>query len=184
VEVNSEGEVVWAWYAKDYFDKPPYDDIFDQGWAHTNAVSRLPNGNTLISPRNFDLEVEVDPKGEVVRTYGEGVFVSQHDPEMLPNGNILLANQCLPHRATEFDPKTNEVVWEYVIPERTNWPVRDANRLPNGNTLITGTTGIVEVTPEGEIVWRLRLQGVSFSTPRDAAGGGFYKADRIDIAAP
>ena len=179
-EVDPEGKVVWTWYARDHFDKPPYNNIFNEGWAHTNAVSRLPNGNTLISPRNFNLVVEVDPKGDVVRTYGEGVFSSQHDPEMLPNGNIIAALQWRdkPHRAAEFDPKTGKIVWEYLIPDRENCPVRDANRLPNGNTLITGTTEIVEVTPEGEIVWRLRLQGISFSQ-QEAAGRGFYKADRI-----
>jgi hypothetical protein len=69
-------------------------------------------------------------------------------------------------------------MWKYVIPDRQNWPVRDANRLPNGSTLITGTTEIVEVTPEGEIVWRLRLQGASFGL-QEAAAFGFYKAERI-----
>ncbi|MFC1992002.1 hypothetical protein ACFLVC_04715, partial [Chloroflexota bacterium] len=53
------------------------------------------------------------------------------------------------------------------------WPVRDANRLPNGNTLITGTTKIVEVTPEKETVWQLTLKGVTSIGPRP-----FYKADR------
>lgn len=184
IEVNPKGEIVWQWYAKDYFDKPPYSDInVEHSWTHTNAVSRLPNGNTLISPRNFNFVVEVDPKGEVVRTIGEGIFSSQHDPEMLPNGNILLANQNRPQRATEYDPKAGKIVWEYLIPDRENWPVRDANRLPNGNTLITGVTEIVEVTPEGEIVWRLRLQGVTFSG-QEAVGRGFYKADRIGTGIP
>ena len=54
---------------------------------------------------------------------------------------------------------------------------RDTNRLPNGNTLIIGLTAIVEVTPEGEIVWQLTL-GVTLD-PSRAAGLGFYKAERI-----
>lgn len=183
VEVNPKGEVVWAWYAKDYFDKPPYNDVFDQGWTHTNAVSRLPNGNTLISPRNFNLLVEVNPKGEVVRTYGEGIFVDQHDPEVLPDGNILLANHDRPHRAVEFDLKTGEIVWESAGFEQSATPVRDANRLPNGDTLITASTKIVEVTAEGEIVWQLTLKGATFAG-LEAAARGFYKAERIGIAAP
>ncbi|MBI2328983.1 MAG: aryl-sulfate sulfotransferase, partial [Chloroflexi bacterium] len=93
IEVNQEGEVTWSWYARGYFDKPPYKDIDDEGWTHTNAVTRLPNGNTLISPRNFDFVVEVNPGGSVVRTIGEGILDSQHDPEVLVNGNILLMNQ-------------------------------------------------------------------------------------------
>lgn len=177
-EVNPKGESVWAWYAKDYFDKPPYNSISNEGWTHTNAVSRLPNGNTLISLRNFNLVVEADSKGMVVRTYGEGIFKHQHDPEMLLDGNILVANHGLPQRAIEVDPKTGRIVWQSPGFAQDNIPVRDANRLPNGNTLVTGTTEIVEVTPKGEIVWRLRLQGVSF-TRQEAVGRGFYKADRI-----
>jgi outer membrane protein assembly factor BamB len=138
----------------------------------------------MVSLRNFNMLVEVDPKGDVIRTYGEGVFVSQHDPEMLPNGHILLANQAVPHRTIEFDPNTGKIVWQSAGFTQDNIPVRDANRLPNGNTLITGTTKIVEVTPEGEIVWQLSLQGVSFSSPKEAAGGGFYKADRISAGIP
>ena len=60
----------------------------------------------------------------------------------------------------------------------STWPVRDANRLPNGNTLITGTTEIVEVTTEGEIVWRLKLKDIVLEL-EEAAARGFYKANRI-----
>jgi hypothetical protein len=143
-------------------------------------VSRLSNGNTLISPRNFDIVVEVDSEGSVVSTYGEGIFSSQHDPEFLPNGNIIAALQWSdkPHKAVEFDVNTGEIVWEYADSNRANRPLRDANRLPNGNTLITGSREIVEVTPEGEIVWRLKLEGVSIE-PEEASALGFYKAQRI-----
>jgi hypothetical protein len=178
-EVNPKGGIVWAWYARDHFNKAPYKDIYDQGWTHTNAVLRMQNGNTLISPRNFNFLVEVDPQGAVVRTIGEGILKKQHDPEILPNGNILLANHRKPHSAVEIDSKTGRIVWQYAMPERSTWPVRDANRLPNGNTLITGATKIVEVTPEGEVAWQLILKGVTIGR-EDAAGLGFYKAERIN----
>jgi len=178
VEVNPKGEVVWSWYAKDHFDIPPYSSIYEEGWTHTNAVSRLPNGNTLISPRNFNIVIEVAPTGEVVRTYGDGIFVAQHDPVMLPNGHILLCNHSMPHRAIEFDPNTGKIVWQSAGFELSATPVRDANRLPNGNTLITASTKIVEVTAEGEIVWQLALKDITLSGI-DAASLGFYKAERI-----
>jgi len=179
-EVNPQGEIVWTWYAKGHFDKSPYKDIYEQGWTHTNAVTRLPNGNTLISLRNFNFVVEVDSQGAVVKTIGEGIFEHQHDPEILPNGNILLANHGSPQRAVEVDPETSKIVWQSPRFEREALPVRDANRLPNGNTLITGTTEIVEVTNEGEIVWRLKLKGVTL-VGLEAAARGFYKAERIGI---
>ena len=177
-EVNPEGEIVWEWYARDHFDKPPYNDIYDGGWTHTNAVTRLPNGNTFISLRNFELVAEVDPQGAVVKTHGEGVFIGVHDPEILPSGNIL-ATPRPPRPIVEIDSKTGKIVWQFTWLEPDQWSVRDANRLSNGNTLITGSTKIVEVTAEGEIVWQLTLKGITYVGPEQAGGLGFYKADRI-----
>lgn len=181
MEINPKGEIVWSWRASDYFDKPPYKDIFDEGWTHTNSVSRLPNGNTLISPRNFNFLVEVDARGSVVRTIGEGVLRAQHDPEVLQNGNILVANHGLPHRAVEIDLKTGRIVWQSPGFERDATPVRDANRLSNGNTLITGSTKIVELTSSGKIVWQLSIKGATFGGTQQGPGLGFYKAERIGV---
>ena len=95
-------------------------------------------------------------------------FGQQHDVQMLPNGNILFfANGAIPvgyhgpevgSRVIELDPKTNEIVWEYVgDPPRSffSWFISGCQRLPNGNTLICeGLWGrLFEVTPEKEIVW-------------------------------
>jgi len=192
-EVNPKGEIVWQWYAKDYFDKPPYNSIYDEGWTHTNAVTRLPNGNTLISPRNFNFVVEVNPKGEVVRTLGEGLLDYQHGPELLPNGNLLsgshrrppeLAASISSYAAVEIDLKTGKIVWKFMWPPGLPQGVRDANRLPNGNTLVVEPR-IAEVTTEGEIVWQLRLKEAIeteiLSTKQGIQGRSFYKADRISI---
>jgi len=176
-EINQEGEIVWSWYAKDHFDTESYKDIYEQGWTHTNAVVRLDNNNTLISPRNFGFLIEVNSTGHIVRTIGEGVLDHQHDPEILSNGNILMVNHFTNHKAIELDPNTSEIIWEYEMPEKTK-PVRDANRLPNGNTLITGSTAIVEVTSDKEIVWRLKFKELQFR-PEEGAARGFYKAERI-----
>ena len=178
-EINPEGEIVWAWYAKDHFDKSPYKDIYNQGWTHTNAASRLPNGNTLISLRNFNFVVEVDQQGTVVKIIGEGIFNHQHDPEILPSGNILSATHTSDH-AVEIDSETGEVVWRLAAQEQGTWRVRDADRLPNGNTLITDATKIAEVTPEREIVWLLKVEGVTYEK-EDWPRRGFYKAERIGI---
>ena len=65
-------------------------------------------------------------------------------------------------RVIEFDPVTLEVVWEYTAGKAGyrnekfySINVSSAQRLPNGNTLITeGAQGrFFEVTPELEIVW-------------------------------
>jgi outer membrane protein assembly factor BamB len=177
-EINEKGEIVWSWKAKDHLDNAEYGNISDQGWTHANAVSRLEDGNTLISLRNFSIVVEVNPKGSMVRTVGKGIFHYQHDPEVLPNGNLLVMNHARPNRAIEINPKTNKVVWESRTFLKEMSPVRDADRLPNGNILITGTTKLLEFTPNGELVWRLNLD-VTFTDRRQAPALGFYKAQRI-----
>jgi len=176
-EINPKGEIVWSWKAKDHLDNAEYKNISDQGWTHANAVSRLRNDNTLISLRNFNIVVEVSPNGSILRTIGKGIFHYQHDPEILPNGNLLVMNHSRPNKAIEINPKTNEVVWESRNFGKEMSPVRDADRLPNGNTLITGTTKILEFTPNGELVWRLNLD-VTFRNRRQAPALGFYKAQR------
>ncbi|HJX13580.1 MAG TPA: aryl-sulfate sulfotransferase [Dehalococcoidales bacterium] len=68
-------------------------------------------------------------------------------------------------RVLEFDPMTLEILWQYPKPRKEGAGpggnrfyssfVSSAQRLPNGNTLITEGNGgrILEVTPERETVW-------------------------------
>ena len=145
--------------------------------------------------------VEVDSEGSLVRTLGDGMLVDAHDPEFLSTGNILVSNQVRPHEALEFDPDTNKIVWRFVppYPQIANTfsvsladarpvmlPIRDVDRLPNGNVLITGYPFIIEVTRDGEIVWQLQyadmesvIEGRSGSNKGPSYG--FYKAQRISV---
>jgi len=58
-------------------------------------------------------------------------------------------------RVLEINPVSLELVWSYTNPRFFATNISGAQRLPNGNTLITsGPTGrIFEVTKEGAIVW-------------------------------
>ncbi|MFH1768162.1 MAG: aryl-sulfate sulfotransferase [Candidatus Omnitrophota bacterium] len=182
-EITPQKKVVWSWRAKDHFDKPPFSQISRQGWTHTNSVSRLANGNTLISLRNFDLVIEVDHKGEVIWSFDCKEFGQHpHEPEIEGNGNMLFTV----HKrgwdpALEIDRESGQVVWNFRMPEVDL--VRDVDRLPNGNTLIVGRAEIVEVNPQGEVVWRLGVKGIledkSPGKPKDDVSGYLYKAERI-----
>ncbi|MFH1078159.1 MAG: aryl-sulfate sulfotransferase [Patescibacteria group bacterium] len=178
VEVDQSGKIVWSWYAKDHYNVAPYASIRKQGWTHTNAVSRLSNGNTLISLRNFGFVAEVDPNGNVVKTIGAGLMVEQHDPVLLGNGNVLFANHGTPEKAIEIDSDGN-VIWEFTITDSKQWPVRDVNRLSNGNTLIVTTSKIIEVANDKTIVWSFDIKDTSRFIGEVSAGLGFYKAERI-----
>ena len=188
-EVDPSGNLVWSWSAKSAFDVEPYRGIEEQGWTHANAVSRLSNGNTLVNLRNFDLTVEVNPEGEVVwsfdwktlfdRTPVRGTY-GPHEPEILPENHLLICLQWdTPYQVVEIDRGTGELVWAYRREGLRT--ARDSDRLPNGNTLIVGVikgkeeSVIFEVTPEGEIVWQLKLKDM----PTLHSPGWFYKAERI-----
>ena len=75
-----------------------------------------------------------------------------------PDGRNNVARRS--SRVLEIDPVTMEIVWEYSMSGHSSfrflsWNVGAAQRLPNGNTLITeGSAGrAFEVTVDGEIVW-------------------------------
>ncbi len=86
-------------------------------------------------------------------------------------------------RVIEFNPQTYEMVWEYSPPGRANYQffsrnVSSAQRLPNGNTLITeGAEGrLFEVTTDNEIVWEYMMpyfEGDEFPVART------YRAYRV-----
>jgi len=122
-------------------------------------------GQILLSFRELGAIGVLDPdSGELVWA-ARGPWIGQHDPDILPNGHILLFDNYghfdTPEggsRVIEFDPRTMEIVWQYAgtADRPLNSQIRASQqRLGNGNTLITESSGgrIVEVTPEGEIAW-------------------------------
>lgn len=122
-------------------------------------------GQVMMSFRELGAVAVVDVEEERLVWLTRGPWIGQHDPDILPNGNILLfdnyGNYRHPEgvsRVIEFDPATMEIVWQYSGDEADPLDslIRaDQQRLPNGNTLITESNGgrIVEVTPDGRIVW-------------------------------
>ena len=197
-EVNPKGELVWAWYAKEHFNRQPYIDMSDgHGWTTINSVERLGNGNTLLSLKNFGVVVEVYPDGSTSRIMGKGLLIKPHGPEILPNGHILVVNHSKAHELMEFDSSTNEIAWRFLPPyqrigmelgigkknaRKVMMPIRDADTLPNGNVLLTAYGIIFEVTRDGDIVWQ--LQFTDFQAALDGwRSTGFYKAQRISSSA-
>jgi len=175
--VDREKNVTWEWSAKEHLDEG--SEFWDehvkgtaredraytgptQDWTHMNDVDRLENGNFLMSIRNFDVVIEVDPEtDEVVAVYGEpgnhDIMYEQHDPNYLEAHDTLLVADSENDRIVEYDAETMEEVWRYEGPgpdDRLQWP-RDADRLPNGNTLVVDSRNfrVLEVGPDSEVVW-------------------------------
>jgi hypothetical protein len=70
-----------------------------------------------------------------------------------PDGSAIY--QRAGSRVLEINPKTLELVWSYTGPRLFSTNISGAQRLPNGNTLITeGAPGrLLEVTNDRTIVW-------------------------------
>lgn len=155
---------------------------------HTNTVqyidartaARFPfaeAGQLLISMREMNVIAILDPRSERIVWAMTGMWDSQHEPQMLDNGRILLYdNQG--HRGpggitriVEFDPITYRMEWSYA--GTAEEPLFSAvygsqQRLANGNTLIVESKNgrAIEVTRGGDIVWEFR------STVRKEAPSG------------
>ena len=121
----------------------------------------LPNGNFLLAEQGPCQAVEVNPQGQIVST------VKLHTTEAAAHrqlrclhrlaGGHLLACHEAEAVVREYDAN-GQSVWEY--PKVTN--VFEALRLPSGNTLIGCGTDrrVIEVTPDGKIVWELTAADV------------------------
>jgi len=180
VFVNPEGTESWTWASKGRLDADfPANPEDPKDLTHFNSVQVIPDnphhragdrrfkaGNVLISARHLDHIYMVDPDtGEVVWKYGEGLDW-QHEAVLLGDdspsaGNILVFNNRFHSEerrseVIELNPLTNEVVWRYSAEGFFSDTAGVAQKLPNGNVLITSSRGgrLFEVTPEGDLVWQ------------------------------
>lgn len=119
-------------------------------------------GNVLCCVRNQDIIVVIDvEKEEFVWHWQLEEGSLPHHASLLENGNILLFDNGVNRRSSkvlELNPATKEIEWEYQgdPPESFYTETRgSAQRLPNGNTLITesGKGRVFEITKDGKIVW-------------------------------
>ena len=133
------------------------------------AASSVANeGDLLISLRNMDVVLLLNPVTEKVTWAARGDWHLQHDPDFLDNGNILVFDNqgdiANPggSRVFEFNPETLGKAWEFPgkSGEMLYSSVKSSQqRLPNGNTLITETNNgrVLEVTGNNEIAWEFYI---------------------------
>ncbi len=193
-EVTLDGETVWEWHAWEHLN-PETDRVnwqdFRAEWTHGNSVEQMPDGNILISFRNINTVAIVDREsGAITWKLAAPVIAQQHDATCLANGNILIfdngahrLNVSLPYsRVIEVDRETKEIVWQYTDRAPMNFfsPfISGAQRLPNGNTLVTeGNFGrLFEVTPEGGLVWEY-ISGFITVRPIQGESNAIFRAYR------
>ena len=182
VEIDRQGKIVWSWHSYEHMD--PQIDILGPliprySWTHTNGIKHIAKNPIdgseayLISMRSISTVMIVRKSdGEIIWRSPKNMLSLQHDPTLLTNGNILVFDNGLDRmpapfsiygsRVVEINPKTNTIVWQSdggpgAIDKVKFFAaiVGGAQRLDNGNTLITdGTRGhVFEVTRDGKLVW-------------------------------
>ncbi|WP_225332825.1 arylsulfotransferase family protein [Halomicrobium urmianum] len=185
-------EITWEWTFREHYPNSTAGG-FAEDWTHVNDVQKVGDGRYLASPRNFDQSIVIDREsGDVVRRLGEdgdhSTLYEQHNPDLLQrNGtDTMLVADSENDRVVEYTRMDNGSVPEdaYSTPAESggqwvrtwevdgfNWP-RDADRLPNGNTLVVDTLHhrVVEITPAGEVVWEYHAPWAPYDAERIGTG--------------
>ena len=185
---TSTGLVTWEWQAHQAYSASSGGRTA-QDWTHINDVEVLPDGRLMVSVRNHDQVIFIDPETGVEKAWTLGqdhdpetpnkTLCEQHNPDYIPQrhgGPAVLVADSEHNRVVEFQRRgTNWTrTWEYT--PGVNWP-RDADRLPNGNTLITDSRDneVVEIDRTGDIVWQrsvpLPYEAERFGSGPESAGG-------------
>jgi hypothetical protein len=190
-EIDPSGKIVWSWTAAGKVDTSWHKPVTTENrpsYAHTNSAVRLPNGDTLISLRNFNRVVRVTPEGEIRRVFGPIPRV--HEPTLRADGTFIAS----PH-TRERDRVIINVKGEGRRDLFANKigikPIRTVEPLSNGNYLLTGGEEIVEIDGAGEIVWHVAIYSKAGSGDRGHNRGsrsnpgirGVYKAAFVDTGA-
>ncbi|MEM9387134.1 MAG: arylsulfotransferase family protein [Pseudomonadota bacterium] len=131
-------------------------------WAAASPHGEV--GQVMVSMREPGVLALIDLASETMTWALRGPWIGQHDPDLLPNGHVLLYDNGGwfgpggRSRILEIDPQTQAHAWQYT--GTSDAPFHSAirgvqQRLANGNTLITETQRgrLLEVTPSGDIVW-------------------------------
>ena len=145
--------------------------------------------NVLVSLRHQDVLLMIDLRArELVWAWGQGELSGQHDARVLENGNILVFDNGLKRkrsRVVEVDPIRREIVWQYDGGDELKFFSEGrgtSQRLPNGNTLfaVSNEGEAMEVTRDGELVWRFYNPHLSEAGRRIPLRMLFYEAEPIE----
>lgn len=167
--VNTEtGQTTWTWNASDAFDPQRSGGPYPEDWSHINDVEILDDGQIMVSLRNHDRVVFLNRSTGLRENWTLGTedeyetLYEQHNPDYIPRENggpATVVADSENNRVVEYQRQngTWERTWTWRDAQM-QWP-RDADRLPNGNTLITDSNGnrVIEVNQQGEIVWSVPI---------------------------
>ena len=178
-EFTAAGELIFQWRAWDHYDIR--DGTAD--FPHFNAIDIDEDGHILVSARHLSETTKINRNtGEIIwRLSGRKssfTFLNdplngtsyQHSISALGNGRYMVFDNGNNHnpqvsRAVEYQlnltNRTATMVWQFRdIPEKFSGFMGNAQRLPNGNTLINWVYDkIVEVDSNGAKNFEMNMVG-------------------------
>lgn len=198
--VDRSGAITWQWNASDFYEPPTdptsrdwlhindVDRIGEERYLvsvrNANQLLVIERGAGVVDVINADRggpeeSCLLGGRGLVpgadgdVRCGNPDVMQEQHNPQWLGNGRVMVADSkndrvtILAEQDGRWRPVVNYTSAGGVA---FSWP-RDADRLANGNLLVTDTynSRVVELTPNGTLVWQYRTGQTSIP----------YEADRL-----
>lgn len=176
---------------------------------HLNDIEPLPDsmadsypafesGDLLISMRNIDLVLVLDPEARAVRWHREHPWVQQHDPDFMGDGWIGVFDNARDgttrgstlggSRIVAVRPGTDSIRTIYPGPRTSDGfytPVLGKwQLLANGNLLLTeGIAGrLLEVAPDGTTVWEWIAPSHDDSELPYVTEGTRYPFTRADVS--
>lgn len=177
---RSKDEIVWQWQVRKHYPRSGGGE-YTGDWTHVNDVDKIADGQYLVSLRNFDQVVVVNRSTKEIdmRLGSDGdhdTLYEQHNPDYLESENgtpTMLVADSENDRIVEYARRDGEWVRTWNLTGPFKWP-RDADRLPNGNTLVTDTLNhrVIEVTPRGRIVWETAAPWAPYDSERLGTGDG------------
>ncbi len=176
--------IEWEWEAQSDFDRSG-GGVYPGDWTHLNDVEVLPDGRVMVSLRNQDQVVFLDPEDGLQRNWTLGsdgdhsVLYEQHNPDYIPSaggGPAVLVADSENNRVVEYERRDGEwrETWSWSDAEM-RWP-RDADRLPNGHTMVVDSNGarVFELDRDNDVVWSVAIKGAydveRFDAPADREG--------------
>ena len=182
-------ERTYEWSAQSAYDIDA-GGPFPRDWTHVNDVEHLPDGRYMVSLRNQDSVVFVEPGSGVdsAWTLGAddeyGTLNEHHNPDYVPGRGrpAVVVADSQNDRIVEYRRADGSWTrtWTWTD-DAMAWP-RDADRLPNGHTLIGDTNSgrVLEVDADGEVVWAIDGVGV-YDAERLGTAGDPAPADRLGL---
>lgn len=162
-------EIAWRWNASDTYSPEAVGGPYPEDWSHINDVEVLPDGRIQVSARNFDRVLFLTADGNQVDeawTLGAeddyDVLYEQHNPDFIDEsrgGPAVPVADSENNRVLEYQREGGEWNRTWIWRDgRMQWP-RDADRLPNGHTLISDSNGnrVFEVDENGTVVWSVNV---------------------------